>query len=404
MQMHGLKVICKENNQKLQELAMELGTTKQNVQGWVSSKVKVPQKYVDMLEERYPDLNPEFFTRQVTEEEKLMIKSYFLSYLSDKALNSENLFPKVILQPAAHSGDNMERTIFNPIELEKIKSWISPIHQSRLESLYPDGLMFVWGVEDNNQSKFKRVQPGDVVLFGGADKTVSVSAVVTYKIVNPELSEVLWDENKFKNIYFLKNVQKLDFSFDVVKELIGWTKDYIQVFTVLDIWKSNEILSEFDYMSDSTLSKYTEDIYEEKFKKLLELETVESFQKIAKREEHQLLTDYLFKNNSEMYCAICGKLYPKEFLWVAHIKKRALCSKEEKLDYKNIVMPACKFGCDDLYEKGYIGVEDKKVIQLKQTSNLEVNSYLKGILGNECPYYTDDSKQYFEFHIKRFIK
>lgn len=175
MQMHGLKVICKENNQKLQELAMELGTTKQNVQGWVSSKVKVPQKYVDMLEERYPDLNPEFFTRQVTEEEKLMIKSYFLSYLSDKALNSENLFPKVILQPAAHSGDNMERTIFNPIELEKIKSWISPIHQSRLESLYPDGLMFVWGVEDNNQSKFKRVQPGDVVLFGGADKTVSVS-------------------------------------------------------------------------------------------------------------------------------------------------------------------------------------------------------------------------------------
>lgn len=36
--MHGLKVICKENNQKLQELVIELGTTKQNVQGWVSSR------------------------------------------------------------------------------------------------------------------------------------------------------------------------------------------------------------------------------------------------------------------------------------------------------------------------------------------------------------------------------
>lgn len=62
-------------------------------------------------------------------------------------------------------------------------------------------------------------------------------------------------------------------------------------------------------------------------------------------------------------CGICNKEYPINLLITAHIKKQTHCTFEEKLDYKNIVMPMCKMGCDDLYEKGYIFIRDGKVMK-----------------------------------------
>ena len=63
-------------------------------------------------------------------------------------------------------------------------------------------------------------------------------------------------------------------------------------------------------------------------------------------------------------------------LVAAHIKKRAACSLEEKKDYKSIVMPMCSFGCDYLYERGYIAVSDGKIIDLKKKANNTDNSPL----------------------------
>src|SRR5262245_46109236 len=56
-------------------------------------------------------------------------------------------------------------------------------------------------------------------------------------------------------------------------------------------------------------------------------------------------------------CALCGRTYPVAFLVAAHVKQRASCSEEERRDWAHVVMPLCKFGCDDLYEHGYVSVE-----------------------------------------------
>jgi predicted restriction endonuclease len=55
-------------------------------------------------------------------------------------------------------------------------------------------------------------------------------------------------------------------------------------------------------------------------------------------------------------CRLCGRAYPKAFLVAAHKKKRAKCTDSEKRDIKNVMMLCCLFGCDALYESGFISV------------------------------------------------
>ena len=53
-------------------------------------------------------------------------------------------------------------------------------------------------------------------------------------------------------------------------------------------------------------------------------------------------------------------------VWCSHIKKRRHCTNEEQVN-RNVVMPMCKFGCDELFERGYIYVEEGE-IKINDTS------------------------------------
>ena len=53
-------------------------------------------------------------------------------------------------------------------------------------------------------------------------------------------------------------------------------------------------------------------------------------------------------------CALCGHQYPLRFLVAAHIKKRSICTDAERRDLRNVAMLVCTFGCDALYEAGWI--------------------------------------------------
>jgi predicted restriction endonuclease len=44
-------------------------------------------------------------------------------------------------------------------------------------------------------------------------------------------------------------------------------------------------------------------------------------------------------------------------LVAAHIKRRSWCTDSEKRDIENIGMLNCKFGCDELYERGFVSVD-----------------------------------------------
>lgn len=60
----------------------------------------------------------------------------------------------------------------------------------------------------------------------------------------------------------------------------------------------------------------------------------------------------------------------------------------------------CKFGCDELYEKGYISVKDGKVVAIKYTNSNVVNSKIKNLEGRLVLNYNKNNKKYYDQHLK----
>jgi hypothetical protein len=120
------------------------------------------------------------------------------------------------------------------------------------------------------------------------------------------------------------------------------------------------------------------------------------------RTEQAFLRKELFNSRDIARCCICNKDMPVQFLVTAHIKKRSLCTETEKRDYKNIVTPMCRFGCDELYERGFIAVHDGHVINLSTLTDDYghdyIQEYLKKITGKKCNTYNGKNSGYFEWH------
>ena len=61
-------------------------------------------------------------------------------------------------------------------------------------------------------------------------------------------------------------------------------------------------------------------------------------------------------------------------------------------------MPMCSFGCDELYERGYIAVEDGKIIDIEaKPETPKIRNYFS-IKGNHCIYWNEKTAPYFRWH------
>lgn len=115
------------------------------------------------------------------------------------------------------------------------------------------------------------------------------------------------------------------------------------------------------------------------------------------RKEQSLLRTILFGDSSSKECAICHKILPSNLLVAAHIKPRSKCSNEERVD-ENIVMPVCKIGCDDLFEKGYILIDDNGYISKNESiiSTEMLDKILIKFKGKKCTFHKKETKRYFQ--------
>ncbi|AYM99379.1 hypothetical protein [Chryseobacterium sp. 3008163] len=123
-----------------------------------------------------------------------------------------------------------------------------------------------------------------------------------------------------------------------------------------------------------------------------------------RRTEQYILRNYLTKSKDSCQCAICQKDYPIKFLATAHIKKRKDCSEEEKRDL-NIVMPACHFGCDKIYEEGYIYIKDGYIHSNLENKNTTepLTDYILNLEDKKCNYFKKETAHYFKYHAKQNI-
>lgn len=123
-----------------------------------------------------------------------------------------------------------------------------------------------------------------------------------------------------------------------------------------------------------------------------------------RRTEQYILRQYLLEGHDLGSCAICSKEYPIKFLATAHIKKRSKCTIEEKKDI-NVVMPTCHFGCDKLFEDGYVIVKEG-IIQNNistKTTTPSIIDYIHNLENNKCNYYNEDTQRYFKEHEGSYV-
>ncbi|GEM_PF-2814131 len=136
--------------------------------------------------------------------------------------------------------------------------------------------------------------------------------------------------------------------------------------------------------------------------KLAGLEDTDGFRPATFRFEQALLRSILFFGMKDCDCAICGRRYPINFLVAAHIKKRSLCNINERRD-PNIVMPACVFGCDPLFEKGYLTVNQKGIVT--STGRIIVDNHVKKYIGDchgqICSHHHEHSHHYYAAHAEK---
>ncbi|MDG1143332.1 MAG: hypothetical protein P8N92_01620 [Burkholderiales bacterium] len=121
------------------------------------------------------------------------------------------------------------------------------------------------------------------------------------------------------------------------------------------------------------------------------------------RREQGILRGILFKGMSQAKCALCHRKFPINLMVAAHIKERSKCSTRERKN-PNIVMPLCKVGCDDFFEKGYVVVNQMGMIQSNENVGFssDLARIINKLINKKCIYFNQDTKEFFLHRINSF--
>ncbi|WP_435308556.1 hypothetical protein [Sebaldella termitidis] len=327
----------------------------------------------------------------------------------------------LVVQPCSNSVafSHYKDTIQKFNNLDSLEKYLKKEDFKKLIEIFPSKKVRIWGVTPSSKKKWEKLSVGDITLFYRTKRIFS-KATMVLKLHNPELAEFLWDRDKtgvtWEYIYFLDEVEEIDLGIEDFNRIMEYESNYIiQGFNVYTNEKGQKLLDFLNLKSDI----YEPDINKETYKTVIDNDTeiqkkVEEFflresldieRTLSTRVEQAYLRKKLFKNKRESRCCICGKKYLVSFMVAAHIKKRSLCSKDEKLDAENIVAPMCKFGCDEMFERGYIFVDDG-FIDIKHDGDEPEDfiNHLRSLKGRKCLNYNEDNKKYYDFHRKFFKK
>jgi len=119
-----------------------------------------------------------------------------------------------------------------------------------------------------------------------------------------------------------------------------------------------------------------------------------------RRTEQGYLRTRLLGDATEADCDLCGRSFPSELLVAAHIKPRYECTDEERRDIPAVAMLACRFGCDDLYERGLLAVDEggRVLVANYDGGSLSLRRYLDGMRGRQVGDAWPRGRDYFAWH------
>lgn len=334
----------------------------------------------------------------------------------------------VILQPSADkaSAEHYARTVLSGVATSSLKS-LTLGERHALETFSVDGRVRLWGAkpaeDGRNIKRWKKISPGDYLFFvRGSDRMAYCQILDTFH--NEGQARELWGTTLTKNgaeqtwEYMMALGQAVEGTFpkERLNELIGRKANAnVQEFVVLNQAKSHSLIEALG-MGESTANPHVEHPATDEGRLLTpgpdesgDLEELDAAVQTMRRLEQQVLRKYLLPGNTGR-CALCHRVFPIGFLVAAHIKPRSVCSPSEKRDFANVAMPNCKFGCDELWGRGLITLDESGRIRHspKAPDAGPVALYLTAHLseGSELAFYEErpNSKSYFDYHRQHEFK
>ena len=226
------------------------------------------------------------------------------------------------------------------------------------------------------------------------------SSIVIAKIHSRSLAIELWGVDAqgrtWEWMYFFKPPVNVNITYSRLNEAVGYNNYIPQGINVLEGNKAEAALETlFDVSTHPAINEI--------IKSVDQVQDLDSISTAIVRKEQGLLRKNLLGNSLTGKCGICGVDFPVQFLIAAHIKKRADCTDEEKADIPSIAMPMCLFGCDALYEKGYVTVINGRVASAP-IHHSGIGSLLQTLSGNYCAYWSSDNERYFAWHKQNTFK
>jgi hypothetical protein len=325
---------------------------------------------------------------------------------------------RIAIQPCGDSvaKEHYKDTIGNLVPSEEILAHLTQDQQGLFKSACGDRTA-VWGVTEGkrgqNKVKWKKLRFGDVALLY-ANKQIFSQARIVLCLHNEQLAKSLWSVNAegktWEYIYFLDDLQETEIPIKRFNKLLGYKpSNIVQGFTVLE-GKKAELVGELLELDDTALPLAGQvEAPHDLINQLTSLQATDQPVSALARAEADILRKYLFGSDTTSECDLCGRKLPTHLIVAAHIKPRASCTEDQRKDL-NVVMRACKLGCDDLFERGYITVDDTGTICA--TTNLDsspsdLKQFVQSLVGSACKAFSTANIQYFEWrknHPRRYLR
>lgn len=120
-----------------------------------------------------------------------------------------------------------------------------------------------------------------------------------------------------------------------------------------------------------------------------------------RRREQVRLRSYLLDGRDSANCDVCGRELPASLLVAAHIKPRAMSDEEHRKDFASIAMLACALGCDQLFELGYVIVDEDGLAKPgRDAETAALQSIIDRLVGNKCTAHSTRTARDFADHLK----
>lgn len=310
---------------------------------------------------------------------------------------------RVIYQPCSDkiARKNLQTTVLNPVQFSDIQDLLDPELRSQLSRAYPDGKLTIWGLASpKTRNAWLAMETGDTVIFN-TNTVITVSACFTHRTHNRDLALKLWGladavtGSTWENIYFVTDVRHHAIRFKAIQTCIGSAHD--RSFYRYDEAQSTAIIDHFPNLDHDFMPA---EVTLEEARQEIKTQLTDGTATRPTRLEHKYIVRHLFQNKLTSHCCICQNEYPRHLLVAAHIKKRAACSNQEKLDIENIAIAMCRLGCDPLFEHGYLSVRDGTVVKHpSREMTLATANYVETVLGKKVAGWGRKNRKYFAWHL-----